>query len=111
MVPFCGRAMDPLWSRPRSASENICAATEFRRTPPEMRTLIQACTLGAPEWEGRRQGLMLPFGKLIPLETAFTNKINDVTARDVVEIAREWWQREISRGVVHTQGQTGRGKW
>jgi hypothetical protein len=84
--------------------ENCCgfvpprAFPEFRKTPPELRTLIRSCTLGAPEWGspgGRKRPLILRQGKLVLAKAAFTEDLS--TAHEIHETTSEWWSEEIRR--------------
>jgi hypothetical protein len=72
------------------------AFPEFKNTPDELRTMIRACTAGAPEWEvgpARRRlpGVVLRGGKLYPADTG------DVTADNTIMSARRYWCHEVEQ--------------
>lgn len=69
------------------------AFPEFVETPVEVRGLIRACTTGAGEWEGRRRGLVLRGGRLVP--AAWDGDGVWPSARQTREVARLWWMDEV----------------
>ena len=74
---------------------------EFRRTPSELQGVIRACTLGAPEWDGRRRGVVLRGGKLVPgpIEGGLGGT-RCSTAKATREAVKEWWQSELKRAMA-----------
>ncbi|KAH8905226.1 hypothetical protein BR93DRAFT_946102 [Coniochaeta sp. PMI_546] len=70
------------------------AFPEFRETPVQVRDLIRACTAGAPEWEGRKRGLVLRKGKLVP--DAWDGEGDVPSAKETREVARRWWTKEVT---------------
>jgi len=61
---------------------------EFRKTPQELRRLIQRCTEGAPEWEKGRTTCVLELqsGRLVARDQ-----------RNAQDVAREYWVAEVER--------------
>ncbi|KAK3304749.1 uncharacterized protein B0T15DRAFT_537473 [Chaetomium strumarium] len=76
------------------------AFPEFKQTPPgALRSLIRACTAGAPEWEEggrarRRPGVVLRQGKLYP--AVAEADLGALTAEDTRDAARIFWRRELA---------------
>ncbi|KAL9110185.1 MAG: hypothetical protein Q9227_005245 [Pyrenula ochraceoflavens] len=82
---------------------------EFRVTPKELRPLIEACTAGAPEWEGRRRAVELRGGRIMPVHDSIVCSSTDgnfngdddndagyrMTAADTQKLAKEWWREEV----------------
>ncbi|KAB5580221.1 hypothetical protein GE09DRAFT_1279188 [Coniochaeta sp. 2T2.1] len=69
------------------------AFPEFVETPMEVRELIVACTAGAPEWAGRRRGLVLREGRLVL--AAWHGDGSCPSAGETREVARRWWKSEV----------------
>ncbi|KXX76434.1 U-box domain-containing protein 33 [Madurella mycetomatis] len=73
------------------------AFPEFKKTPDELRRLIRACTVGAPEWEANSFSgvLAVQRGKLCP--AAPDIEPGNVAAGDTLTVARNFWRREFER--------------
>ncbi|KAK0706126.1 hypothetical protein B0T26DRAFT_443632 [Lasiosphaeria miniovina] len=72
-----------------------------RATPVDIRALIHACTLGAPEWEPgaaarRLAGVVLRGGRLVPAAAAHRS-LRDVTDGDTRLAVATWWAAEVRR--------------
>jgi hypothetical protein len=83
-----------------SASSSILSFPNFSRTPPQMQRIIRACTLGAPEWDGRRRGIVLQGGRLEPAMRRDNVDGANGSAISTQGAAQEWWAKEIERARV-----------
>ena len=68
---------------------------EFKRTPMCLRSCIEACTAGAPEWKCRIRPLMRKGPRIFPLpEISGIGKLNGSILR-TQEAAKSWWRQEL----------------
>jgi hypothetical protein len=90
------RDPDPEYQSRRSGKAR--AFPEFKETPSALRSLIRACTAGAPEGEeglaGRLPGVVLRRGKLYP--AGAEGDVGTLTAEDTRDAARGFWTRELA---------------
>jgi hypothetical protein len=70
------------------------AFPEFRICPQELRQLIRDCTRGAPEWIGRRRGIIFRNGKLEPALRS-NGHLENATEEETREAAKLWWTAEV----------------
>ncbi|KUJ10819.1 uncharacterized protein LY89DRAFT_689420 [Mollisia scopiformis] len=71
------------------------AFPEFRQTPQRIQDYIRRCTAGAAEWSGRYPSVVKARGKLWPRGRSGENGEEEGTEREVLEVAKEWWVREL----------------
>lgn len=71
------------------------AFPEFKQTPQTIQGCIRRCTAGAAEWSGRYPCVVKARGKLWPRGRTGENGEEAGTEREVLNVAREWWVREL----------------
>ncbi|KAK0634455.1 hypothetical protein B0T17DRAFT_481432 [Bombardia bombarda] len=89
-----------------SVAKTPAVFPEFRIAPAEIRELVRSCTAGAPEWEGRRRGVVVRGSRLVPAGGAHLdskNKVWEVTEEETRAVAKEWWANEVNQARAFLQ--------
>jgi hypothetical protein len=68
---------------------------DFRRTPKHVQEIIRKCTIGAPEWSGKKQRFVKIGNKLFPAGRSGENGEPLATSAETQGVAREMWNEQI----------------